>query len=260
MVIIMKDNRLDHQIKKGLQEQVGLFADPDSGFDKILDRLQETKMEEKKMKHFNMKKAVIAAAAAVMVLGTISIASGIPTSIVSHTLAFPDYTKYTDLEKAEAAAGVTTNAPEEFSNGYKFSGINLVDYYYETDDNVKTDSFKSISIEYKKSSDNITYDVQPRPSLIQTENHPYDIFEQNGITYYYIEMRNKWVPVGYEPTAEENAQMEAGTLNIGCGVSEISYSDSKSLIWEINGHEHSLFCMDNDISKEELIAMALEIE
>ena len=96
--------------------------------------------------------------------------------------------------------------------------------------------------------------------MIENDNNLYDTFERYGITYYYHELRNKWVHVGYEPTDEEKAQMEAGTLNIGFGASEISYSDSKSVIWEVNSHEHHLFCMDNDISKEDLIAMALEIE
>ena len=260
----MKNNQFDNQIKKGLQEQADFFgqsADPDSGFDKILDRLQTQKMEETKMKHFNMKKAIIATAAAVMVLGTITVAaSGKITSIVSHSLAFPQYTRYTDLPKAESAAGVTTNAPETFSNGYQFYGISIENMSYETDDNTKVDSFKALSIEYRSGSDRVLYDVQPRPTLIENTDNRYETFEQDGITYYYQEMRNKWVPVGYEPTDEENAQMEAGTLNIGVGASEISYSDSKCIVWEVNGHQRELFCMDNEISKEDLIAMALEIK
>ena len=262
--MIMKNNRLDNQIKKGLQEQADYFgqsADPDSGFDKILDRLQTQKMEETKMKHFNMKKAIIATVAAVMVLGTITVAaSGKITSIVSHSLAFPEYTRYTDLPKAESAAGVITNAPETFSNGYQFYGINMKSMSYETDDNTRVDSFKAVSIEYRSGSDRVLYSVQPRPMKIENADNRYESIEQDGVTYYYYELRNKWVPVGYEPTDEEKAQMDAGTLNIGVGASEISYSDSKGVIWEINGHEHHLFCMDNEISKEDLIAMALEIE
>lgn len=131
---------------------------------------------------------------------------------------------------------------------------------YETDDNAKVDSFKAVSIEYRNGSDRVLYTVQPRPMMIENADNRYESIEQDSVTYYYYELRNKWVPVGYEPTDKEKAQREAGTLNIGVGASEISYSDSKGVIWEINGHEHHLFCMDNEISKEALIAMALEIE
>lgn len=193
----------------------GQSADPDSGFDKILDRLQTQKMED---------------------------------------------TRYTDLPKAESAAGVITNAPETFSNGYQFYGINMKSMSYETDDSTKVDSFKALSIEYRSGSDRVLYNVQPRPMMIEDADNRYESIEQDSVTYYYYELRNKWVPVGYEPTDEEKAQMDAGTLNIGVGASEISYSDSKGVIWEINGHEHHLFCMDNEISKEALISMALEIE
>lgn len=259
----MKNNKLDNQIKKSLQEQAelfGRFADTDSGLETILSRLRENKMEENKMKHFNMKKAVISTVAAVIVLGTIAVASGKVTTIVSHSLSFPEYTKYADLSKAEARAGVISDAPEKFSNGYQFYGINIESIQYENEDNQTVDSFQSLSIQYQNGTDRIYYDVQPRPVLIENADTYTDIFEQEDTTYYYLELRNKWVPVGYEPTDEEREQMDAGTLNIGIGASEISYSDSKKLIWEKNGHEHSLFCMDNDISKEALISMALEIQ
>lgn len=259
----MKNSRLDSQIKKGMQEQAELFeqsADTDNEWNQILSRLHQDKMEDNQMKHFNMKKVVIATAAAVLVLGTISIASSKVTSIVSHTLSFPEYTKYTDLSKAEARAGVISDAPDNFSNGYSFYGIHISSDSYQNEDGTTIDKFKSLSIEYRNGSDRIMYGIQPRPTLIDTAKYSYEMFEQGGVTYYYLEMRNKWVPVDYEPTEEEKAQMEAGTLNIGIGASEISYSDSKSITWEINGQERKLFCMDNDISKEDLISMALEIQ
>ena len=259
----MKNSKLDHQIKKCLQEQAKLFeqsADTDNEWNQILSRLQEQKMEDNQMKHFNLKKGIIATAAAVLVLGTISIASGKVTSIVSHSLSFPEYTKYTDLSRAEARAGVISDAPEGFSNGYSFYGINISSDSYQNEDGTAIDQFKSLSVEYRNGSDRVKYDIQPRPMFIDTEKFPYEVFEQDGISYYYLEMRSKWVPVGYEPTEEEKARMEAGSLNIGVGASEISYSDSKSITWEVNGQARSLFCMDNDISKEDFLNMAFEIQ
>lgn len=271
MVIIMKSNQFDRQIKKGLQEQAEYFkqsADTDKGLENILDRLQAEKMtknkeenkEDLKMKHFNMKKAVIAAAVAVMAIGCVAAASGRVTGILSGSSSIPDYRSYSDLSKAESKTGVTTNAPEEFSNGFRFYGINIVDMSYQDETNATVDSFKALSVRYKNGSDCITYDVHPRPMLNTSADSYTDVFEEDGITYYYNEMHNKWVTPDYEPTEEEKAQVEAGTLNIGYGASEISYSDSKEINWEVNGQERELFCMDIDISKEELLKMALEIK
>lgn len=260
----MKNNKFDNQIKKGLQKQAKYFEqsdNADNGFDNILSRLQEeTNKEDFNMKHFNMKKAVIAAAVAVMAIGCVAAASGKVTNIFSHSSSIPDYRQYSDLAAAEAEVGITTNAPESFSNGYSFYGIYISDVGYRDEENATVDSFKSLSIRYKNGSDSVEYEVQPRPLLNTAADSYTDVFEEDGITYYYNELRSKWVTPDYEPTEEEKAQVEAGTLNIGYGASEISYSDSKEICWEINGQEHSLFCMDIDISKEEFIQMALEIK
>ena len=259
----MKNNQFDDQIKVGLQKQAELFQstmDTDIGFEKIMQGLQPKKEEEKKMKRFNMKKAVIATVAAVMVFGTLAVASSGVKFIASHSSVIPDYTKYSDLSTAETSVGVITNAPENFSNGYRFSGINIVENSYENEEHNTIDSFRSISIRYKNGSDSVSYDVDPRPINAGYTSHSTDIIEENGITYYYNELHSKWVPGNYQPTDEEKAQVEAGTLNIGYGADKISYSDSKSITWEIDGNSHELFCMDVDISKEELLNMALEIQ
>lgn len=263
MVIIMKNNNFDNQLKKGLQDQAALFqsvSDTDDGFEDVMRRLQTEKKEEPKMKRFNMKKAVIATVAAVMVFGTLAVASSGVKFMASHSNVIPDYTKYTDLSTAEDSVGVTTNAPESFSNGYRFNGINIVENTYENEEHNSIDMFRSISIRYKNGSDSLSYDVDPRPMQADYKNRSTDTIEKNGVTYYYNEVRSKWVPGNYQPTDEEKAQMEAGTLNIGFGAAEISYSDSKSITWEKDGNTHELFCMDVDLSKEELLNMALEIQ
>lgn len=255
--------QFDKKITIGLQNQADAFqsaVDTDIAFEQVLRSLQSKKMEERKMKHFNMKKAVIATAAAVMVFGTLAVASGGVKFIASHSNAFPDYTNYSDLPTAEERAGVVTDAPEQFSNGYRFNGITIIGRSYENENHDAIDSFNSVSICYKKGSDKISYIVEPRPIIAGTINSAADTFEENGVTYYYSEVRNKFVPPSYEPTAEEKAQVEAGTLNIGYGIDKIQYSDSKNLSWEKDGHEHELFCMDVDLSKEDLLSMALEMQ
>ena len=192
--------------------------------------------------------------------GTLAVASSGVKFMASHSSVIPDYTKYADLSTAEDSVGVTTNAPEKFANGYRFSGINIVENSYENEEHNSIDTFRSISIRYKNGSDSLSYDVDPRPIMAGFADSATDIIKENDITYYYNEMHSKWVPGNYQPTAEEQAQVEAGTLNIGYGADKISYSDSKSITWEVDGNSHELFCMDVEISKEELLNMALEIQ
>ena len=275
----MKNNKLDTNIKTALQEHAAQYETSPQMKVNLMHKLDELQKKESepnhlqschtqmfqrtqggnKMKHFHVKKAIIATAAAVMALGTVTVlATGGVKNIISSSTSFPDYTKYADLTEAEGKAGVTTNAPERFSNGYVFYGINLEQNSYRTEEDIQTDSFTSLSIEYHKGSDIIDYSVQPRPMLADTKERT-EAIEEDGITYYYQSIQNKFVPLNYEPTAEEYAQMEAGTLNIGVGADKISYSIGKHIWWEINGQQHLLFCMDNDISKEKLLDMALEL-
>ena len=269
MAIIMKSNQFDYQIKIGLQEQADRFqsaADTDIAFEKVMLEVEECKKQRSpskergiNMKKFNMKKAIIATVAAVMVLGTLTVASGGIAGIHSSSSARLDYTKYTDLATAENRVGVTTNAPQSFSNGYTFKGINIKDVSYENEENATIDSFQSIAVRYKNGSDEVSYDVDPR-HILPVYNDSMEHFEKDGITYYYHAVRNMWVRPDYKPTAEEQAQVEAGTLNIGYGADKTSYSDSMSVTWEKNGQMRQLFCMDVDLSKEEFINMALEIQ
>jgi hypothetical protein len=260
MVIIMKKNNFDEKIKTALQNQSVQYEVPSKLDERIITdvmQIHEKETEEDKMKHFNMKKVIIAIMAAVMVLGTIAVASGKVVSIVSHSLSYPTYTNYSDLSKAEAEANVTTNAPEKFENGYEFYGIYILENQYLNDVDDEIDNFTSLEIEYRLGDDKICLEVQPRP--IETSYDYYDEVEDSSVTYSYHELLNKWVPVSYEPTEEEKKQMEEGTLNIGVGADEISYSTSKSVLWNIDGQGYTLFCMDNDISEDELIKMAFEI-
>jgi hypothetical protein len=260
MVIIMKKNNFDEKIKTALQNQSVQYEVPPKLDGQIMAdvmQIHEKETEENNMKHFNMKKVIIAVMAAVMVLGTIAVASGKVAGIVSSSMSYPTYTNYSDLSKAEAEANVTTNAPEKFENGYKFDGIFIVDNQYLNDGDDEIDKFTSLKINYRLGDDKIYFDVQPRPINISYDN--YEVVEEGSVTYYYHELLNKWVPASYEPTEEEKKQMEEGTLNIGVGADEISYSTSKYVMWNIDGQGYSLFCMDNDISRDELIEMAFEI-
>lgn len=256
----MKNEELGTKIKTALQEQSELYELTPQIDLRVQRALQETEKEQIKMRKFTLKKSIIAVATAVMVLGAVTVASGGVKSIISHQFNIPDYTKHGDMSTAATEAGVTVNAPEEFSNGYKFEGIYLVANTVETDNRQKIDEYTSMEVRYEKGNNIILLEVEPRPmSQDYTERYTSAI-ENNGITYYYNELQNKFVPVGYEPTEEEKKAMEEGNLNIGIGADEISYKISKHFVWENSGQKYLLYCMENDITEEELYNMALEIK
>ena len=172
-----------------------------------------------------------------------------------------DVEAYHAMEKAAEEVGVHFYAPEQFANGYRFQGIYKVESQLEGDKELVLDSFTMLEVRYKKSDNKVILQVSPRPIMFTASKKVYtDTIVNNAVTYYYKEMHNKWVPVDYQPTHMEQKAVEEGRLNIGYGANEPFETDSKSFLWESNGQEYELFCMENDISKEELYEMALEIK
>lgn len=257
--------QLDNLLREGLQEQASQYYVTevhDRHLQDAFEQMHKNNVKNAQPKHLRIKKAMAAAiAAAVLVFGTISIASGGIQSIVAHSFNIPDYKSYQDLEKAAEEVGVHFYAPEQFANGYRFQGIYKVESQLEGDKELVLDSFTMLEVRYKKSDNKVILQVSPRPIMFTASKKVYtDTIVNNAVTYYYKEMHNKWVPVDYQPTHMEQKAVEEGRLNIGYGANEPFETDSKSFLWESNGQEYELFCMENDISKEELYEMALEIK
>ena len=79
------------------------------------------------MKHMSIKKVAVGVAAACLAVGTAAIAGNGLISIVGHGSSGSDYTKFEDLEKAEAEIGYSIDAVENFSNGFRFEGIGIIE-------------------------------------------------------------------------------------------------------------------------------------
>ena len=92
-------------------------------------------------------------------------------------------------------------------------------------------------------------------------------FEQTGdiaasegdVDIYYSSFTNKFVPPDYEPTPEEEKQVEEGSLNIGYGSDEITISESEYVSWSDEGITYSILTMDNVLGKDVLVDMAMDI-
>lgn len=255
----MKSGHFDREIKSALECEAKQYEASEAMLEKIMKNI-ETGGTEVKMRKFNMKKTAIVAAAAIMLIGTVCYAGGKAVNFYSSSNARPDYTRYEDLEKAEAKAGVSAYAPESFLNGYEFKGINVINNKDTDEDGNAVAKYQSLCVRYARGAEAVSFFAEP---LVRA-NEDADLgesYEKNGITYHCHELSNKFVPVDYVPTPEEEKAVAEGTLNIGYGASDISCETSRSVTWTYNGATYKLFAMDSDLSItcQELYEMALEI-
>lgn len=144
------------------------------------------KMEEKGMikKHFAMKKAVILAAAACLMIGTVSVASsGAVSYIVSHGKP-TGYTKFTQLDEAEHKAGYNVKAVQNFRNGYHFKEMSV----FETNDVDENDNvvagYNQLGFVYEKEgADTIHIDTMQAMHAHENEEREADKVSETKVSY-----------------------------------------------------------------------------
>lgn len=116
--------------------------------------------EESGMKKWNMKR-VFVVAAAICVLGAITAVAAGKVAYTSGGGSHLDDFTYDKLGEMETKLGYTTNAPEVFSNGYRFDmGMPTHQDAMDQDGNV-IKSAESFSLHYKKTEARI-YSLQSR--------------------------------------------------------------------------------------------------
>ncbi len=256
----MKRNEMDNQIKNLLQHRADAYKVPEESWMIIERKLNQREGEKNNMKKFSVKKAVIAAAVAVMLTGTVCLAAGSVVTKCVNSSSIPDYRSYQDLSKAEEKTGVKTNAPEKFENGYSFNGIHIKSERGLDKNDVVVDEYQSLAIHYEMEGKVLTLNVEPRMTERLEDDFYTQILEEDGVKYYYKVLKNKFVPVEYVPTAEEESQMAAGDLNIGIGADKVTESTSYMMSWTYNNQTYELFTMDVSLTAEEMLAMAREIQ
>lgn len=252
--------KIDEIIKEELKDKADLFNIPEDMSERISFQIQQEQKERKsKMFKMNKKKAVLLVACVVMVLGCASMAAGKVVGIVSHSSNIPTYTQYSDLSKAEKKVGVTTYAPESFTNGFMFKGIYVAHSERMDEQNQVMAEYDYLEMEYKKDKTRVMLNVEPYDTITGEQDF-YSETEVNGVNCYYTTFENKFVPLDYEPTDEEKKAMEEGRLNIGYGTDEIETSISMQICWLVDGNTYSLFYMDEEpvLSMDDLMKMAEE--
>jgi len=232
----------DPKINKHLKEQMAIKAGKDNN-----------------MKKFSIKRVAILTAAACLAVGAVSVAhSG---AIYKTSSSMPnEYTSYDDLSKAESKAGIDVKAVERFTNGYKFSGMNIDHIEDHTEEGTVIARYAGISISYEKEgADSLYLDMEASEHSDLREDEATAQIEIEGVNVKYYVDTYKWVPVGYELTDEDQANLEKGNYYISEGADEVSENKVCCVHWEQDGIDYLLTDVYGYISADEMFAMAAEI-
>ena len=169
-----------------------------------------------------------------------------------------DFT-YDKLGEMETKLGYTTNAPEVFSNGYRFDmGMPTHQDAMDEDGNV-IKSAESFSLHYKKDGSPDIFVTVQGTSLFEEEGQPDQVFEHNGITLNYTRDQYRFVPPDYQASEEEKAKEAAGELYISYGSDTVTDQVAQSMLWKDGEKVYIITAMDTPMTAQDMAQMAGEL-
>lgn len=254
----------EEYIREALHTAACSCSPPEDLKQKIDARLAwQEKKEVISMKKSGVKKTVVAAAAACLLTGTVCMAAEkISGYYISSSVPFTEVTEFSDIEKLEKRAKMDAGAPERFANGFAFENA-CIEEVNETDEqlNKTGDSFLELNLTYKNGGKSVDYNISEKEDeYTEDELAHMQVYESDGLTYYFSQSNFLFVPEGYVPTAEEKEAEAAGELFISEGVTEREEEVYTNLSWNEDGKQHFLSGADLDMSAEELLDMAKQIK
>ena len=118
-----------------------------------------------------------------------------------------------------------------------------------------------LNVTYEKNGKRLNYSVKKGATVLSdAELERAEMMEQEGVTYYYLVDQYLFLPPNEEPTAEELAAQDAGSLNISYGSDERQEQNYYSLWWIKDGQTYTLAGFDVDLSAQEMVEMAAQIK
>lgn len=227
---------------------------------KIDEQIKKSNQKEKCiMKKWHLNKKVAVAFVMAVFVSTACFAAGKAVSVVGG--GHPDWLcySYDKLNKAEKKLGFDVQAIEEFSNGYKFKNIDVSkNKLLDEHDNV-VGKFREANMKYIKEGKPEVYICVEKTRDNNDTREPNATREYGEITLTYYLTHYKDVPVGYELTEEDKANLEKEDYEMSVGSDEIEESDVYSVFWEIGELRYHLMTFDTDMTSDELFDMAQEV-
>ena len=251
----------EERIKNALYADAYSYDPPADLKQRIDAQIARQKKEVIYMKKRSVKKVAIVAAALCVLTGTVCMAGGKIAGYVGGTRPGSQTSDFSDIGKLENELDVTVNAPEAFDNGYAFADASIADFDAVDESHVKVKDESELNVTYEKNGKRLNYIVKEGSTVLSdSELERAEIVEQNGVTYYYLVDQYLFLPPNEEPTAEEAAAQDAGSLNISYGSDERQEQTYYSLWWIKDGQTYTLAGFDVDLSAQEMVDMATEIK
>ncbi|MBO5154580.1 MAG: DUF4179 domain-containing protein [Eubacterium sp.] len=251
----------EERIKNALYADAYSYDPPADLKQRIDAQIARQKKEVIYMKKMSVKKVAIVAAALCVLTGTVCMAGGKIAGYVGGTRPGSQTSDFSDIGKLENELDVTVNAPEAFDNGYAFADASIADFDAVDESHVKVKDESELNVTYEKNGKRLNYIVKEGSTVLSdSELERAEIVEQNGVTYYYLVDQYLFLPPNEEPTAEEAAAQDAGSLNISYGSDERQEQTYYSLWWIKDGQTYTLAGFDVDLSAQEMVDMATEIK
>lgn len=215
------------------------------------------KKSDQKRGHFTIKKFAIGVAAACLLLSGAVFAgktAGYRSGFTKGTYS------YEELNKAEEKLGFSVDVAKQFDNGYRFDKMGVFETHAMDENQKSLYTFLELNVNYVRDGiKDITLYADKRPEKGEQRKAP-DMTEQYGdITLRYDVYTYKFVPVGYELTEEDKANLARDDYEISEGADSIEYRQISHVTWEKGGVYYDLLGMHTSLTGEEMIGMAKEI-
>ncbi|NLG03500.1 MAG: hypothetical protein GX567_06695 [Clostridia bacterium] len=211
------------------------------------------------MNHHKILKVAAVIAAICILVPTGVYATGQITGYMSSMRLDEEFESYTQLAKAQEKLGFSFDSIENFSNGYLFSqmGITYTDKMDDSGSRVST--FPEWFCYYEREGSPKAYISvhETQPEYVERPAKDEQII--NGIHVRYYRDHYKMVPVDYELTDEDEANMLSEDYFISVGTQEIEEKEISFIEWEKDNLNYLIMINDTDMSTDELFEMASEI-
>lgn len=223
------------------------------------DKEENDEMENKKIsKKGSIKKKIMIALVATMIVGTTVFAAGKITSITSHSSSKPTYTSIPTVEQVKKDLKFNPKLINKFDNGYVFESGHIVNNEGRDENNKAIAKTKSLDFAYKKGNDKISLCIENQV-LGEESKKDTVVATYNGIDLYYHSYANKFVPGDYKMTEQDKQDKASGKYVFSYGSDKIEVVQVQSLYWAQDGIHYLFLGMDSKISKDELVKMAQQV-
>lgn len=255
----MDDFILEKRLKETLEKKAEEVCADALAKERIRTEVYRKIKEVNGMKQKNMKKIVLVAAA-ICIFGSITaFALGKAVTVSSHSNHNEEVTVFEEAKAMQRDLDREVKVVEEFSNGYRFRSA--VPRYEESHDKNGKSIEKETAMSFfyeKEGMEGITL-FASRITLGESGTPDAVLVLEDGTELHFSELVNKFVPPDYEITEEEKKLQEEGKLNVAYGSSEVEIKNSESVYWQQNGITYCLFMFGDDLSADEMLAMAKEL-